>query len=46
MAWVDVRKAYDSVDHQWLKEMFNLDLFPKWIGNVIAGLEYKDNIQD
>ena len=43
MAWVDVRKAYYPVDHQWLKEMFNLDLFPRWIGNVIAGLNAKSN---
>ena len=24
MAWVDVRKAYDSVDHGWLREMFTV----------------------
>ena len=23
MAWVDIRKAYDSVDHSWMKEMSN-----------------------
>ena len=38
MAWVDVRKAYDSVDHKWLKEMFALHCFPTWIGNLIARL--------
>ena len=38
MAWVDVRKAYDSVDHKWLKEMFALHRFPTWIGNLIARL--------
>ena len=43
MAWVDIRKAYDSADHQWLKEMFNLHPFPRWIGNVIAGLSAKWN---
>ena len=29
MAWIDVQKAYDSVDHQWLKQMFNLQRFPR-----------------
>ena len=24
MAWIDVAKAYDSVDHGWLSEMFTL----------------------
>ena len=43
MAWVDVRKAYYPVEHQWLKEMFNLDLFPRWIGDVIGGLKAKSN---
>ena len=31
MAWIDVRKAYDSVDHHWLNEMFTIHRFPKWI---------------
>ena len=30
MAWVDVRKAYDSVDHGWLREMFTVHKFPVW----------------
>ena len=31
MAWIDVSKAYDSVDHRWLVEMFKLHRF--WILN-------------
>ena len=41
MAWIDVRKAYDSVDHSWLREMFSLHRFPKWIGRLIARLSDK-----
>ena len=28
MAWIDVAKAYDSVDHGWLSKMFTLHRFP------------------
>ena len=31
MAWIDVRKAYDSVSHNWLREMFSVNCFPQWI---------------
>ena len=30
-AWVDVKKAYDSVDHGWLKEMMVLHRFSNWL---------------
>ena len=43
MAWVDIRKAYGSVDHSWLQEMFVLHRFPKWTGNVISRLSAKWN---
>ena len=43
MEWIDVRKAYDSVDHHWLREMFSLHRFPKWIGNLIERLSTKWN---
>ena len=43
MTWIDVRKAYDSVDHQWLKDMLSLHRFPRWIGNEIARLSAKWN---
>ena len=38
MAWVDVKKAYDSVDHGWLGEMMVLHRFPKWLCEVICKL--------
>ena len=38
MAWVDVRKAYDSVDHSWLVEMCKLHRLPCWVGRVIGKL--------
>ena len=28
VAWIDVPKAYYSVDHGWLSEMFTLHRFP------------------
>ena len=43
MAWIDVRKAYDSVDHHWLSKMFSLHRFAKWIGNLIDRLSAKWN---
>ena len=30
VAWVDVRKAYDSVDYTWLAEVRRIYRFPKW----------------
>ena len=38
MAWVNVRKAYDSVDHGWLREMFTVHRFPAWLCKVIHKL--------
>ena len=45
MAWIDVRKAFDSVSHKWLLEMMLLHTFPElghedsnynkeWNGNI------------
>ena len=28
MGWIDVKKAYDSIDHGWLEEMMLLHRFP------------------
>ena len=28
MAWIDVKKAYNSVDHKWLVEMMAVDRLP------------------
>ena len=38
MAWVDVRKAYDSVDHRYLIETFSLHKFPLWLCKTIQKL--------
>ena len=35
MAWIDVAKAYGSVDHGWLSEMFTLHRFPIWFAKVM-----------
>ena len=35
MAWVDVKKAYDSVDHGWLKKLMQVHRFPLWLCGVI-----------
>ena len=43
MAWIDVKKAYDSVDHRWLEQMFYLHRFPRWIDDVITRLSAKWN---
>ena len=31
MGWVDVKKAYDSIDHGWLEEMMIIHRFPTWL---------------
>ena len=38
MVWVDVAKAYDSGDHHWLIDMFNLHRFPSWYSEVMQKL--------
>ena len=38
MAWVDARKAYDSVDHGCLRETFTVHRFPAWLCKVIHKL--------
>ena len=38
MVWIDVAKAYDSVDHGWLSEMFTLHRFPIWFAKVMEKL--------
>ena len=38
VAWIDVAKAYDSVDHGWLSEMFTLHRFPIWFAKVMEKL--------
>ena len=36
MAWIDVKKAYDSVDHGWLNGVLMLHRFPFWLCRVIC----------
>ena len=31
MAWMDVKKAYDWVDHKWFSSMMANHKFPSWI---------------
>lgn len=38
MAWIDVKKAYDSVDHGCLNKVMLLHRFPVWLCRVIAKL--------
>ena len=38
MAWIDVKKAYDSVDHKWLVEMMAVHRFPDWVGKMVSRL--------
>ena len=38
VAWVDVRKAYDSVDHRWLNKVMLVHRFPVWICEVVRKL--------
>ena len=38
VAWIDVCKAYDCVDHHWLKKIMWLHKFPKWICEVVGKL--------
>ena len=38
MAWVDVRKAFDSVSHEWLKEIMSLPKFSHWLCKTVERL--------
>lgn len=38
VAWIDVRKAYDCVDHELLRKIMWLHRFPKWICEVVGKL--------
>ena len=38
MGWVDVKKAYDSIDHGWLEEMMLMHRFPTWLCRAIQNL--------
>ena len=45
MAWVDVKKAYDSVDHNWLLEIMEVHRFPSWLCRVMRCLVVSWNIR-
>ena len=38
MAWIDVKKAFDSVSHEWLVEMMRLVKFSAWMCETVATL--------
>ena len=38
MAWIDVKKAYESVDHVWLEEIMILHRFPVWLSRTLQKL--------
>ena len=35
-AWIDVRKAFDSIDNSWLNKVMHLHRFPMWICDVVG----------
>ena len=38
MGWIDVKKAYDSIDRGWLEEMMLLHRFPDWMCSTVLNL--------
>ena len=38
LAWIDVKKMYDLVDHGWLEEMIILHTFPVWLSRTVEKL--------
>ena len=38
MVWIDVKKAYDFVDHGWLEEKMVLHRFPVWLSRKVEKL--------
>ena len=38
MAWIDVRKAFDFVSHEWLQEIMSLHKFAGWICRTVERL--------
>ena len=43
MAWVDLAKACDSIDHEWLDEMMILHRFPTWLKDETSKLSESRN---
>ncbi|KAL6120577.1 hypothetical protein NUSPORA_02671 [Nucleospora cyclopteri] len=40
-AWIDVKKAYDSIDHDYLLQCINKLNFPKWITRFLESIVSK-----
>ena len=38
MAWIDIKMAYDLLDHGWLEEMMILHRFPVWLSRTVEKL--------
>ena len=38
MAWIDIKKAYDLVDHGWLEEVIILHRFPVLLTRTVEKL--------
>ena len=38
MAWINVKKAYDSVNHEWLMEMMQVHRYPEWMVGIMNNL--------
>lgn len=38
MAWIHVRKAYDSVHHGWLRQIMRVQRFSDWMCEVVSKL--------
>ena len=38
LVWIDVKKAQDAVDYNWLRERMAYHRFAKWIGGVVHGI--------
>ena len=45
MAWIDVKGAFDSVDHTWLNQMLDLHRFSLWLSRTISRLCSSLNIK-
>ena len=45
MAWINERKAYDSVDHKWLKEIMILRKFLQWLSRMVQRISTRWNTQ-
>ena len=40
-AWIDVKKAFDSIDHRFLSKCIEYLKFPKWVEQFMKGIMTK-----